>query len=151
MEEVAQPCGQYNTRRNYQEGLSFTVQNEQMIPGFDDGVLGMNLNETKTIVIAPEDAYGEYDPDRQQEVPKDQINIDEADLQVGERIYDPTGMSYEILEVTDEMIILDVNHPLAGETLTFHVTVTNIQEAQAMQDAMDEASSTEITDSTDTE
>ncbi|OFV67239.1 MAG: secreted protein containing Peptidyl-prolyl cis-trans isomerase, FKBP-type domain protein [Candidatus Syntrophoarchaeum caldarius] len=68
-EDVARDAGVYTPGRSYQP-LTFQVGSGQMIPGFDKGVIGMKVNETKTVVIPPAEAYGEYDPAKITVLPK---------------------------------------------------------------------------------
>ena len=86
------------------ETLPFTVGAGQMIPGFDSGVLGMKLTEKKTLVLAPADAYGEYDETRKQTVPKKDLASFVAagfELKVGEKIPTQFG-ELTILEILPE-------------------------------------------------
>lgn len=110
--------------------LEFVIGQGQMIPAFEKGVLGMEVNETKTIEVLPEEGYGPYredlvvDVDRRQlpegmEVEADRfIEWMQPDGQIGVA---------KILEVTDESIRVDTNHPMAGRKLIFEVTLLEIQ------------------------
>ncbi|HCB51825.1 TPA: hypothetical protein DEP21_04645 [Patescibacteria group bacterium] len=60
VESVAKACGKYTAGRNYDEGLAFNVGAGQMIAGFDNGVEGMKIGQTKTISIPAAEAYGEW-------------------------------------------------------------------------------------------
>ncbi len=117
------------TSKHWWTPLEFTAWAGQMIKGFDDGVIGMKLNETKTIEIEAKDAYGEYDPANVQVVPKDQLSSFTAagfKLEKWEKL--PTWMwDLEILEVTETWVTLDVNHSLAGKKLIFEVKVVDIK------------------------
>lgn len=83
--------------------LPFTVGAGQMIPGFDAGVVGMKLNDKKTLVLEPKDAYGEHDATRVKEIPKADLESFTAagiKLEVGEEL--PTQMgTFKIIKVTD--------------------------------------------------
>lgn len=63
VEAVAKAAGKYNPNRDYNEGLEFTVGDRMVIEGFDNGVLGMKLGETKTLHIPAAQAYGDKNPD----------------------------------------------------------------------------------------
>ncbi len=69
LEDVAMEAGLYDPARRY-EPLQFKVGAGQMIPGFDRGILGVKVNETKNITIPPEEAYGEYDPAKVNVIPR---------------------------------------------------------------------------------
>ena len=97
-----------------------------MLPGFENALVGMTEGETKSITLSPEDAYGPHDPELQHAVERERIS-DEIDLKVGALLQagDTQGneITLRVVEVSDEMATLDANHPLAGETLTFELTM----------------------------
>jgi len=106
------------------EPLEFTVGAGEMIGGFDAGVRGMKVGDTRRIEIEPADAYGERIEQLVNQVPRDQFNL-EAEPQVGMslvlQLTDGNQIPVEITEVSADSITLDANHPLAGETLIFDV------------------------------
>jgi len=109
--------------------LEFEVGSGQIIPGLDSEIPGMNIGEKKTVVVEPEDAYGPVDPDAKQPVPRADIP-DEIPLEVGLplQVETPEGQAIQVTvaEITDETVVLDANHPLAGETLTFAIELVSI-------------------------
>jgi len=109
--------------------LEFTLGQGQVIKGFDDGVMGMEVNEKKTIQIPAEQAYGTTNEELIQEVPKSQLS-DGLDPKVGMNLITKTSEGKEIplviTEVKNETIVVDANHPLAGKDLTFEVTLVEI-------------------------
>lgn len=111
------------------EPLEFTVGAGQMIPGFDKGVEGMAVEETKTINIPCAEAYGEVKQEMIQEVPKNQLPP-EIKPEVGMQLMSQTPEGHQIplvvTEVKDESITVDANHPLAGKDLTFEITMVSI-------------------------
>lgn len=111
------------------EPLSFTVGQGQMIPGFENAVKGMGLNETKSVTIAPEDAYGELRPEMVQEISKEQLPPD-LKPHVGQQLASqlPSGeqIVVTVKEIGDENITIDANHPLAGKELNFEIEVVEI-------------------------
>lgn len=115
------------------EPLEFKVGSEQVIPGFENGVVGMKIGEKKTIKIPPEDAYGKKDPNNIQTIPIEKLPKDPPPeegmyLQLQQQHEDHTHtVVCEIVEVGDEEVKIDVNHPLAGQTLTFEVEISAIQ------------------------
>lgn len=109
--------------------LSFVVGAGQVIAGFDDAVLGMEVGETRTVTIAPADAYGEPDPEQVLVVSRDQMPGGEAvvgdTFEVG---LDGGGaIPVTVTEVTDATVTLDANHALAGEALTFEITLDGVE------------------------
>lgn len=125
VESVAKACGAYNTNRDYNEGLPFTVGAGQMIQGFDSGVVDMKLNQTKTITIPAAQAYGERNEEYVQSYPTADFGSLEGFVE-GQRIYAPDGSSALIAKITDKEITLDLNHELAGKDLIFDITIKSI-------------------------
>lgn len=105
------------------EPLQFTIDAGQMIQGFNDGVVGMSVGETKTITLPPELAYGEYQDDLIIEVSLDQLP---EDIVVGSELYSPVGAVVTVIAIGEESATIDTNHSLAGETLIFEVTLVSI-------------------------
>ena len=108
------------------EPLEFRVGAGEVIPGFDEAVRGMEVGEKKTVEIAPEDAYGERRDQLIAEMPRENMNL-EGDPAPGMSLLMQTNDGQQIpvtvTEVTDSHVTLDANHPLAGRTLTFDVTL----------------------------
>ena len=91
-----------------------------MIPGFDLGVRGMATGETKEIKVAAADAYGEIDDSRVQEVPVERLP---DGCKVGDRLSTGSGGQAVVTKLEGDTATLDLNHPLAGQSLTFTVTL----------------------------
>jgi len=108
------------------EPLKFTVGSGQLIKGFDDAVIGMKAGEKKTVTLAPADAYGERQDGMIIDIPKTQIPAD-MELEVGQRLHlrDPKGQPIPamVAEITDEVVKMDANHPMAGKTLIFELEI----------------------------
>nr|CAI64084.1 peptidyl-prolyl cis-trans isomerase, FKBP-type [uncultured archaeon]CBH36607.1 probable peptidyl-prolyl cis-trans isomerase, FKBP-type [uncultured archaeon] len=111
------------------EPLQFTIGRGQMIPGFDKGVVGLNLSESKTITIPADQAYGPYRADLVQVVARDQFPTD-SELEVGQMLQasQPNGqiILVTVTNVTDSDVTLDANHRLAGKPLTFEIQLVEI-------------------------
>src|SRR3989338_9050617 len=109
------------------EPLEFTIGNNQVIKGFEDGIKGMKLNDEKTIKIKANEAYGERDERMVVSVPRDKFP---SEVQAGGRLVlkGPQGQSLNAVvnEVKDNVVLIDLNHPLAGKELTFKVKVVEI-------------------------
>jgi len=113
--------------------LVFMFGKGQIIPGLENGIANMNIGDKAEINVAAADAYGEYNNDAKQEVPKDQF--DGIDLAVGMSLYgqgeDGSTVQVTVKEIGEENVIIDFNHPLAGKDLLFNVSINNIREASA--------------------
>ena len=109
--------------------LEFTLGQGQVIKGFDEGVMGMGINEKKTLHIPVDQAYGPSNEELIHEVPKSQL-ADGLTPKVGMNLVTKTSEGREIplviTEVKKETIVVDANHPLAGKDLTFEVTLVDI-------------------------
>lgn len=109
--------------------LEFEVGAQQVIKGFDEGVLGMSVGEKKTIRIPAEDAYGSASEDKMIEFPRAQFPPDmkpEVGMQLSLRSQDGQDFPVVISAVMDDVVVLDANHPLAGRDLVFDVEVVEI-------------------------
>lgn len=102
----------------------------QIIPGLESALYGLKVGDQKTVTIQPEDAYGEYDPESLQEVKIEEFS-EEVPLDVGTFLDmkddEDEVLSAQIIAADEETVTLDFNHPLAGKTLTFKITVTNLR------------------------
>ena len=112
--------------------LRFVVGQGELLAGLEDAMLGMVVSEERDIILRPEDAYGEWDEEALEEVPLSDLP-EGVELEEGMplEVTDTEGETYEatVYEVRDGSVILDYNHPLAGETLSFHVKVIDIRPA----------------------
>ncbi len=113
----------FDSSRERGTPFSFTVATGQVIVGFDDAVRGLRVGETRTHTMSPEDAYGVRSDDNIFEVP---YGPSQADVQVGDQVTLNNGLPAIVLEVRTETVLLDSNHALAGESLTFEVEVLSI-------------------------
>jgi FKBP-type peptidyl-prolyl cis-trans isomerase 2 len=112
-----------------QEGrtpLEATLGQGMLIPGFENGLIGMSIGESKTVEIEPENAYGDYKNEMVQEVPLSQVpeGVQVGDMLTGQSQYGP--MQVTVKEVNSEIVILDMNHPLAGKKLIFDLEVVSV-------------------------
>ena len=111
------------------EPLEFSLGGGQVIAGFDSAVDGMSVGESKTVTIAPGEAYGERHEQLIQEVPKTSLPDDmkpEVGMQLQSQSPEGQIMNLVIAEVADESITVDANHPLAGQALTFAIELVEI-------------------------
>lgn len=112
--------------------LSYLHGRGQIVPGLEGALEGMETGEAKKVVVAPAEGYGEHDARGLQEVPRGMFPAN-AELKPGMRLAAQTE-SGEVIpigihEVKGETVIVDLNHPLAGKTLHFDVTVRGVRDA----------------------
>ena len=109
--------------------LSFTIGSGQVIPGFEDAVVGMSLNEKKNVAIPVDQAYGQRNEELILTVPREQVPQD-INPEVGQKLQmqgpNNQPVVVEVTEVVDEHIKLDANPPLAGKDLIFDIELVEI-------------------------
>jgi len=111
------------------EPMVYLHGSEERVPFFSKHLTGLKEAETKQFVMPPEDVYGPDDPERIIEVPKDTIPEDRR--KVGQKLEgrSPEGrpLFAEVLEIKAETVVIDTNHPLAGEKLFFDVKILKVE------------------------
>jgi len=111
------------------EPIEFTLGQGQLIPGFEKGLIDMKLNEKKTINMTKDEAYGEVNETLIQEVKKKDLPQDmEPKVGMGLVSKSPEGQEINLMvvEVKEETIVIDGNHPLAGRDLIFDLEEVEI-------------------------
>ena len=111
------------------EPIQFTMGQGQLIPGFEKGLLDMEVNEKKTINISKDEAYGDTRDELIQEVPKDQLPNDiepEVGMGLTSTTQDGRDINLVVKDVKEDTIVVDGNHPLAGKSLIFDLEVVEI-------------------------
>lgn len=109
--------------------LEFTVGSGQIIPGLDRAIPGMKVGDEKTVKVASEEAYGARNPAMQQSVPRTQIPADiplEVGMQLQGQGENGRVLALIVVSFDDNEVVLDGNHPLAGQDLTFEIQLTSI-------------------------
>ena len=110
--------------------ISFTIGNGQMIEGFETNILGMTLGEKKKFTITSDKAYGPHISEAVHSIPKTNFP-DDFDFTPGLMVTGSQGddrpVVGKILEEKGDSVVLDFNHPMAGQDLTFEVEVINLE------------------------
>ncbi|WP_374687079.1 peptidylprolyl isomerase [Promineifilum sp.] len=106
---------------------------QNIIPGLEEALLGLKVGDVRDVAVSPNEAYGEMNPDAFELVPYEAFPSDlELEEGMGVRMVESgTGRQVEayISELRDDGALLDLNHPLAGETLYFNVEVVGLRRA----------------------
>lgn len=121
-----------------QTPLEFQIGSGQLIKGFEDAVMGMAVNEKKEFTLPPEDAYGEHNENQMHDFPRSQLP-EGINPHVGDTLALATAEGRQVparlVEMDDEKLTFDLNHPLAGKTLTFAIEVVGVSDTPT-QNAM---------------
>ena len=108
--------------------LEFEIGAKQIIPGFENAVLGMEMGEEKQVTLQPKDGYGNPNPDLIKKLPREQFPKEELKEGMMLALSVPNGeqMPAKITEVADDIVTIDLNSPLAGKVLNFNIKVVEI-------------------------
>ena len=116
----------FDSSENHGQALEFTVGSGKVIKGFDDAVRNMELGEKKEFRLEPAEAYGEYKDALIDTVSRDFVQAS-MDMEIGKTflVQTPNGqqMPAKIIDLTDDEVTFDLNHPLAGKALTFNIKI----------------------------
>jgi peptidylprolyl isomerase len=111
------------------EPLEFKLGENKIIPGIENAVKGMNVGESKTVNVNPEQAYGQHRDELVEEVSRDMFP-ENVEPKVGQRFEIPRQagqpMVVSVVDVSEQTVTLDGNHPLAGRDLTFELELLEI-------------------------
>ncbi len=112
-----------------EEPFEFTIGEKNMLPGFENAVIGMQKGDTKTITLPPEEAYGPHMQELVHVMDRSSFPP-EIELEIGKRLQvraqDGKHAIVTIKDLTDDSIVIDGNDPLAGKTLTFKIELVEI-------------------------
>lgn len=112
---------------------TFTVGDGNLLPGFEKALFGMLEGEHKTLVIKPEDGFGQRNPNNIQEIARSQFS---PDLELSEGLIlsfadaQKTELPGVVQRYDDEVVVVDFNHPLAGRDILFEVAILKIEPIQ---------------------
>ncbi len=111
--------------------FEFQVGSGSVIPGLDKAVIGMKVGDEKDVSMGPDEAYGEYDESLMHSVPKDEMKANfepKEGMAISVMLENGARVPAFIKEVSDAEIVIDLNHPLAGKTLHFHIKVIDVND-----------------------
>ncbi len=117
-----------------EDAIEYLHGAENLIEGLEEALEGKAEGDSFAVTIAPDKGYGDYDEEDVDTVPINEFGMDVSDVQVGEELElwnDEDEELFEaiVLEVTDQYIKLDFNHPLAGKTLNYEIQVIDVRNA----------------------
>ncbi|RKH10577.1 peptidylprolyl isomerase [Corallococcus praedator] len=111
--------------------LAYLHGHKQIVPGLEGALDGLDVGESKQVVVTPEQGYGQHNPEGLRTVPRTMLPPGFTP-QVGQTLMAQTedgNVPLRIQTVNDDSVVVDLNHPLAGKTLHFDVTVREVRDA----------------------
>lgn len=112
-----------------QEPLEFTFGSGQIIPGLESRIAELAAGESASIVVPASEAYGEYNEEAMQKIPKEQFEGIELSIGLPLQGQGPDGKPVQVVvkDILDDEVLIDFNHPLAGKELNFDVNILSVQ------------------------
>ena len=121
---------EFDSSYNRGEPIEFQVGAGQMIGGFDTAVEGMTEGEKKSITLTADEAYGEINPEATTEIPRTSFP-EEVELSEGLHVPMATPEGHQLVgtirQLSEEVVTIDLNHPLAGQDLKFDIEVVAVE------------------------
>ena len=119
----------FDSSEKHGKPLEFQVGGKQVVPGFENAVVGMEKEQEKEIKLQPSEAYGDPNPQLVKKVPKDKMPKD-VEVKPGMVMVMslPNGMQVPatVKEISDADVTIDLNHPLAGKILNFKIKIVDV-------------------------
>lgn len=123
--------------------LQFELGKNMVVPGFENAIRGMKVGDKKEITLEPADAYGEPREELIQEAPKEKLGEMADKVQEGMVLGmnipgAPQPLPAKVVEIKDDTVKLDLNHPLAGKTLNFELELVKVEEGSGDEGSDDD-------------
>ncbi len=114
------------------EPLTYIHGAGQIVPGLEKALTGLKVGDEKTVTVKPEEGYGAANPELVQELPKENFppNALKVDTMLMMKTPQGQALPMRVKEIKEKTVVVDLNNPLAGKTLTFAVKVTDIKTAE---------------------
>ena len=110
--------------------MEYLHGHQNIIPGLEKELEGHEVGDTLDVAVSPEEGYGQHDPERVVQVAGEQLGFEpEVGAVVSAKLPDGREQHLLIAEIEGDTVTLDGNHPLAGQTLRFEVSIASIREA----------------------
>lgn len=110
------------------EPLEYLHGYGNILQGLEEALTGLRVSEEKKVTLTAGQAYGDFDPELVIEVDRKQFHDSGEEIQLGTLVQSSEGQELLVTDIDGDKIILDGNHPLAGRTLQYSVTVMNIRQ-----------------------
>lgn len=116
------------------EPLTYLHGEGEIVPGLENALEGMEVGQQKKVVVAPDNGYGPRDEERVQRVPRKAFPpgfVPEVGMELSAQGPGGEEIPFVVQKVEDEVVTIDLNHPLAGKTLHFDITIREVRQASA--------------------
>ncbi|MCK9472163.1 peptidylprolyl isomerase [Sulfurimonas sp.] len=112
-----------------EEPLEFTFGCGQIISGLESRIANLSAGESASILVPASEAYGEYNEEAMQKIPKEQFEGIELSIGLPLQGQGPDGNPIQVIvkDILDDEVLIDFNHPLAGEELSFNVNIISVK------------------------
>src|SRR5512142_2154183 len=130
--------GEVVDRSDPGEPLTYLHGEGEIVPGLENALEGMEAGQKKQVVVSPGDGYGDRDPDRVQRVPRKAFPagfVPEVGMELSAQGPEGDEIPFVVQRVEPDAVTIDLNHPLAGRTLSFDVTVREVRDSTAEERA----------------
>ncbi len=119
---------------SFNEEIVYLHGYHHILPTLEEGLAGKKKGESVTIILPPEKGYGLREEQLVQSVPRTQF-AEAGTLKVGMKVFSPDNQDFvmTVVGVDEEKVVLDANHPLAGKTLQFVISIIDVREASAAE------------------
>lgn len=118
----------FDASERHGQPLEFEAGAKMVVPGFDAAVIGMDIDEEKTVTLKPEEAYGMPDDRAVQKVPKDKFPAEAKEgMMIGVPLPNGQQIPAKIVKIDDKEVSIDMNHPMAGKVLVFKIKIVSIE------------------------
>lgn len=134
-ETLLESVGLGDHDHDHDDGLEYLHGWENIVPGLEKALEGKEAGYKFDLVLQPDDAYGDYDPDMVEEIPRDEFEFDEQDVELKEgmeiEMMDEDGDIIEgtVLEIKNDVVRVDLNPPLAGKTVRYKGQLISVRDA----------------------
>jgi FKBP-type peptidyl-prolyl cis-trans isomerase 2 len=122
---VSAPEKQLPVTTEGQAPLSYILGSGQMNPVLEQALYGLHTGDRAQVVLTPEQAFGPHDPTKKITVSKDNLP---PEIQEGLVLSAPTGELVTVAAIEDDSVVLDLNHPFAGQNLVFDIHILDVEE-----------------------
>ena len=121
---VSAPAKHLEVTTEGQAPLSYVLGSGQMNPVLEHALYGLQPGDRTQVILSPDQGFGPYDDTKKITVPKDNLP---PEIQEGAILNAPTGQLVTVAAIRDDSVVLDLNHPFAGQNLVFDIRILDVE------------------------